>query len=133
MTAVATGEVGPEPFEDLLVLDLLDRTATGDHLVGSRCPRCGHLQLGKRAMCSACPSTEVDNVNLGSEGTLYSWTTMHVGPRAPQTFAWVDLLDGVRILAILDDSVHPRIGMELRLSVTADSWVFTRTENRSVA
>lgn len=125
MTDLQAGEIGPEPFEDLLVLDLLDRAGGNNRLVGSRCPRCGHLQLGKRGMCSACPSTIVDEVELSTEGTLYTYTTMHVGPHAPRSFGWVDLPDGVRILTLLDQSVTPVIGMRVALKVDAESWVFT--------
>ncbi len=133
MTSLPPGEIGPEPFEDLLVLDLLDRADGRDRLVGSRCPQCGHLQIGKRAMCSACPSTVIEEVELSTEGTLYTYTTMHVGSPSPRTFGHIDLPEGLRILTLLDDSVMPRIGMKLVLNVDSESWVFTAPSTETVS
>jgi uncharacterized OB-fold protein len=72
-------------------------------------------------------------VELSTEGTLYTYTTMHVGSETPRSFGHVDLPDGVRILTLLDDSVVPRIGMRLVLKVDAESWVFTDPSTRTVS
>jgi uncharacterized OB-fold protein len=56
---------------------------------------------------------ELETVELSTEGTLYSWTAL-----GPTVYGQVDLPEGVRLLAELDDGPH-RIGGRYRL--VADS------------
>jgi uncharacterized OB-fold protein len=132
MNSNAPGETGPQPFNDLLTLDLLVQSPDGPFLQGSLCIDCGQMHAGERIVCSRCMATTMKPVPLATTGTLYTHTTLRVGPKAPYTFAYIDLDDGVRILAHFDDeSTSPAIGAEVAIRFDDESWVFTATASRS--
>lgn len=49
-------------------------------LLGSRCNTCGEYYFPRRAICAraACLSEDLSDVELGPEGTLYSYTFVHM-------------------------------------------------------
>ncbi len=91
------------------------------HLIGGRCRACGALSFPGAAVCAACLSKEVETVHLASDGTLYSYSVVHQAPRewrVPYALGYVDLTDGVRVLAHIDVAASDiSIGMRLRLAV----------------
>jgi uncharacterized OB-fold protein len=91
------------------------------HLVGGRCKECGTFSFPRAAICSSCLSEEIETVNLGDQGTLYSYSLVHQAPRGwttPYALGYVDMSDNVRVLAHLDVSHEAlAIDMPLRLSV----------------
>jgi uncharacterized OB-fold protein len=75
------------------------------HLVGGRCRSCGARSFPRAAVCSECLSEEIDKIALPTEGTLYSYTVVHQAPKGwkvPYALGYVDLPDGVRVLAHID-------------------------------
>ncbi|MFQ5830295.1 MAG: Zn-ribbon domain-containing OB-fold protein [Candidatus Methylomirabilia bacterium] len=51
-----------------------------DHrrIMGTRCPACGRVLVPARSFCAAC-SVETDRwIEVGPEGTLVTWTTVHL-------------------------------------------------------
>jgi uncharacterized OB-fold protein len=77
-------------------------------------------------------ATNIKLVPLATTGTLYTHTTLRVGPKAPYTFAYIDLDDGVRILAHFDDeTTPPAIGAEVTIRFDEESWAATETASRS--
>ena len=93
-------------------------------LLGSRCDACGTRLFPARTFCPACDSEAVPaGVVLAPEGCVFSFTTVRQAPGnrpVPYTLAYVDLEDGVRVLAQIDptpagmgDAVH--IGQRVRL------------------
>ena len=69
-------------------------------LEGSRCDSCGTVFFPPRALCAHCSgAVATEHVELGPRGHLYSLTNLHVGPIAPCAVGYVDLEDGVRVLA----------------------------------
>lgn len=88
-------------------------------LVGSGCRHCDALVFPSAPVCPACMSESMDARWLSREGTLYSFTTMHVGPEhwtKPYTVGYVDLLDGVRVFAHLVDGAR-HIGEPVELTI----------------
>ena len=68
-------------------------------LMGSRCTECGALSFPRVAVCVECMSESFVDEPMPEQGKLYSWTTVHVGPRhmhKPITLGYVDLDNGVR-------------------------------------
>ncbi|HZP29822.1 MAG TPA: OB-fold domain-containing protein [Acidimicrobiia bacterium] len=56
------------------------------HLLGGRCPRCGAYFFPKQySFCRnpACRSTELDDVELGNRGRLWSFTDNRFAPPPP--------------------------------------------------
>ncbi len=49
-------------------------------LLGSRCNRCGEAYFPRRAICARaeCLSEDLTDITLGPEGTLYSYTFVHM-------------------------------------------------------
>lgn len=77
----------------------------GPILVGSRCSACGLSTFPERAFCRRCWAGSMEPVDLSRTGALYTWTTVHAaqpGYPTPYVLGYVDLPEGVRVLAPLD-------------------------------
>lgn len=91
-------------------------------LAGTRCGDCGTHFFPRRQICARCLSTQTETVPLSAGGVLYTFTIVHQSTpefRTPYILGYVDLPEGVRVLAPLTgieiDDV--RIGMPLSLRV----------------
>jgi uncharacterized OB-fold protein len=101
-------------------LDNLDKV----HLCGSRCGSCNEMSLGAQEVCPNCGADAILQVELGDEGTLYTYTIVRHRPpgnyQGPKDFKPFGLglveVDGViRIMAPLAPAPEElRIGMPLR-------------------
>lgn len=91
-------------------------------LVGTRCQRCEHLSLGRRAACPKCYNTEVDSVCIGRRAVLRYFTTVHQDTEeftAPYVVGLVEAEQGVRFFApIRAESSKLHRGQELAFQVT---------------
>ena len=91
-------------------------------LLGSRCPDCGVVVFPSKDFCPACHS-EADqaSVLLSERGTVFSYTVVHQAPagrRTPYVLAYVDLEDGVRVMAQIDHAPDDvRLGMPVSLDI----------------
>lgn len=102
--------------------DLFGSDARGPHLVGGRCNSCGATTLQVRTYCPSCWQTETMVATpIGREGTLYTYTVLHQVPAGfavPIAVGYVDLPEGVRVFAHLDQSPETlRPGAKLCLSI----------------
>jgi uncharacterized OB-fold protein len=52
-------------------------------LIGGRCTRCSAYTFPVRDGCPRCGSDSVERHELGSRGTLYSWTSQGFPPKLP--------------------------------------------------
>lgn len=75
---------------------------------GGRCSGCRARAYPFAPTCSACRQDRVEVVDLATEGVVYAHSTVHVGQDAPYTLAYIDLDDGVRLLARVRE--QPSIG-----------------------
>jgi uncharacterized protein len=78
---------------------------------GGRCSACGLRLFPFTPSCPSCAKTTMEVCRLASTGEVYSRSTVHVGTAAPYTLAYVDLDDGVRLLAKVrgDASIGGRV------------------------
>jgi len=78
-------------------------------LTGSRCTVCGTHYFPPRDHCVTCASGPEPTapVELSGRGRLYSFTNLHLGPIAPCGVGYVDLEEGVRVLARFEFSDDP--------------------------
>ncbi|MBN1365528.1 MAG: OB-fold domain-containing protein [Syntrophaceae bacterium] len=101
-------------------------------LKGSKCKACGVVSFGKRLHCEQCTSKELEDVVLGTQGKIYSYTVIrHPAPPPyipPEPFvpfpaAWVELPEGVRVLSPLTECEldQVKIGMDVEL-VIREAW-----------
>ncbi|MEX2684589.1 MAG: Zn-ribbon domain-containing OB-fold protein [Candidatus Sigynarchaeota archaeon] len=100
-------------------------------LMGSKCKKCGHVNLPPRPICSKCLSSEVDWIDLTNQkGTLETFSCVSVVTRKfeergysaknPYAFGVVKLDNGSSIMGLLQgvDPKKPetiKIGMKLKL------------------
>ena len=106
--------------ERFVAPELVLHDTSGMHLRGSRCRACGALAFPRAQVCAECLSLDVEDHQLPNEGTLYSFARVHQAPAGwdvPYFLGYIDLPDGLRVLAHLDDSAHSlSIGAQMRLT-----------------
>ncbi len=96
----------------------------------ARCTRCGKIHFPPRLVCSSCRSREFVKTTLAPEGTLETFTVIHVAPsgftdQTPYAVGVIKLDDGVKVTAQVVDcdpeklAIGDRLKIEFR-KVTAD-------------
>lgn len=90
-------------------------------LTGGKCKSCGALNFPKRHVCAECLGVEIEDTDLASEGTLYSYSVVHQAPKGwdlPYVIGYVDLTDGIRVLAHIEGAPDTlRMDGKMRLGV----------------
>ena len=83
---------------------------------------CGYVAFPPRVVCPECGSREFETINLTPEGTIISWTIVHVpaeefASEAPLPIAIIETPEGARMTAqVVDgDPGEIEIGAEVRL------------------
>ncbi len=75
-------------------------------LLGGRCVNCSNCMFPPREFCDKCGTDSATEVmKLSRFGSLYSFTEIHVAPRGfqvPYVIGYVDLPEGVRVLAQIE-------------------------------
>lgn len=94
-------------------------------LLGSKCKICDEVSIGTNAVCLNCGSDQIDGIELGSEGELWTYTIIrhkppgeYLGPDPfePYALGLVELPDGVRIMAPIDGDIETlKIGSKVHL------------------
>jgi uncharacterized protein len=89
----------------------------------TRCDECGHTTFPPKPVCPHCWSKNVQWLDLGGRGVLYSYTEVSAAPatfvgEAPYVLCLVDLDEGVRCLSrVLAPWEDLRPGLRVRLAV----------------
>jgi uncharacterized OB-fold protein len=105
----------------------------GRALRGSRCPHCEVAVYPADPACPNCggPAEQVD---LSGTGTLWTWTVQRYAPKSPPyavpeggfrpfVVGYVELPEGVRVLAVLDDMDPEDAVIGMPVGITADDGV----------
>ena len=126
-----------------LVNDSLVRLIDGElTLLGSRCEDCGEHYFPQRKSCTRCFGAHVKPCDLGSQGTLWSWTTQAFLPKTPYDggespndfkpfgVGYIEMATGLKVEARLTtaDPAQLRIGMAMELALDP----YRTTENGPV-
>ena len=95
-------------------------------LVGFRCNECSTIVFGPAVFCQSCTSTDLEAVDLGAKGTLFSYTIVRIPPAGwpgdvPYVLGQVELPQGPQVLAEVVDCEHDdlKIGMAVELTLQA--------------
>ncbi len=113
----------PVPVDERC-LRLTSEDGTAGTLLGMRCVDCDVVVFGPATFCQSCSSRELTEVELSTEGTLYSHTIVRVPPAGwpgpvPYVLGEVELPEGPHVLAeVIDcppDSL--RVGMPVALAL----------------
>jgi uncharacterized protein len=91
-------------------------------LEAARCSACGHVVFPTRLVCPGCHATQFTPTTLDPNGTVVTYTVIHVPPaefkgQSPYVLAVVGLAGGVRLTCQVAD-VDPaavKTGMAVRL------------------
>ncbi len=85
--------------------DALSADASGRPvLVGCICKSCGNRMFPYAPVCPVCMGEDMAREAMPREGTVYSFTVVHVGPttwQKPFAVGYVDLSNGVRVFSHL--------------------------------
>ena len=107
-------------------LRITDESGTEGTLVGFKCRECGVTVFGPATFCQACTSFDVDQIDLGQKGILYSYTIVRIPPAGwpgpvPYILGQVELPAGPQVLAeIIDcEADDLTIGMPVELAIQA--------------
>ena len=91
-------------------------------LMGTKCKKCGEQYFPPRADCLKCMDDKFEWVEYSGRGTLNSFTTIHAAPKgfddiAPYTLGIVDLEEGGRLIAWINDVAKKdiKIGMKIKV------------------
>ena len=107
-------------------LKITSDAGTEGTLVGFRCRECGVSVFGPATFCQSCTSFDLETVDLGRSGTLFSYTIVRIPPagwpgEAPYILGQVELPSGPQVLAEVIDCEHSglTIGMPVELAIQA--------------
>jgi uncharacterized OB-fold protein len=113
-------EASPKTPAKPLCEGLLGEDAEGAFLLGGRCEACGFVTLGVRDVCPECwVRGKMTMVPIGRRGNVYTCTVVHQLPHgyeAPFAVGSVDIEDGVRVFAHLEQGPAVRPGAKVRLT-----------------
>ena len=104
---------------------------TNPSLIGSRCLDCGEHAFPSQSSCRACSGQNTQDAELGSAGTLWTWTIQSFMPKTPyhtdetpETFrpygvGYVELPCGLKVESRLRENTPEqlRIGMPMQLEI----------------
>jgi uncharacterized OB-fold protein len=97
--------------------DAVTRDADGTvRLIGSECDDCNKRMFPPSDVCPECMSENLSPIKLSAEGTLYSWSVVHVAPkgwRLPFVAAYVDLPEEVRVFTHIVDADPDILEMDM--------------------
>lgn len=100
-------------------------------LLAASCAACGTISFPYRSVCPTCAALEPSPLRVGPSGTLYSYSTVHVSASrpTPYTLGYVDLDEGVRVLATIEADDRLAVDLRCRLVIEADGrWYFVPEE-----
>ena len=93
-------------------------------LLGMHCVECGIVVFGPATFCQSCTSPRLEQIDLATEGTLYSYTIVRVPPpgwpgQVPYVLGEVELPEGPHVLAEVIECSHEalRVGMIMTLTL----------------
>jgi uncharacterized OB-fold protein len=94
-------------------------------LLGSRCRLCGEVFFPRRHACARCLGRDLEDVELGTRGTLYTWTWVHFplfNSRRAEDGGYgvgqIDLPEGPRVQAVLSGGPDAfRVGMDMEIEL----------------
>ena len=107
-------------------LKLTSGDAKQGTLIGFHCKECDTTVFGPAVFCQSCTSTDLEAVELGGKGILFSYTIVRIPPagwpgEVPYVLGQVELPQGPQVLAEVIDCEHDdlKIGMAVEMTLQA--------------
>ena len=90
-----------------------------------KCKSCGHYNWTPYPACRSCMSTDQEWVEVSGNGKLYTFTVVHVGPKAftqdgPYVWAFMKLDEGPRPMIVMGNLVgvpHDQIKIDMPVKI----------------
>ena len=105
-------------------LKLITEDGTEGVLLGCRCLDCEVVVFGPATFCQGCTSSNLEPVEFGGQGELYSYTVVRVPPQGwpgavPYVLGQVQLPEGPQVLAEVIDCPEAdlKMGMPVELAL----------------
>jgi len=100
-------------------------------LLGCRCTKCGKVHLPPRPICDNCYSKDFEWIDIPKEGTLVSYTVIHIAPAqfqflAPYVMGIVQLTDGSKIPGMVRGVAVEQIKIGMKLIMDFEACVATQ-------
>ena len=76
-------------------------------LVGRKCQTCGKVAFSAAHYCDVCCGQSFAPAEIGSAGKLYSFSEIHIAPRAfktPYVVGYVDMSETVRVFGQIENA-----------------------------
>ena len=104
-------------------LRLRDKGGARAVLLGWRCRRCNEHFFGDVFLCRSCSNRDLEAVELGARGTLYSYTIVRVPPpgwkgEVPYALGQVELPQGPHVLCRVVECAPERLRVGMALELT---------------
>jgi uncharacterized OB-fold protein len=102
MTVTTEAAVPADDLATYLAGDALAYRGSEPVLVGARCAACDTRMFPRPPVCPHCMGEDMRSEDMSRAGTLYAFSTVHVGARKwhkPFTLGYVDLDNGVRVFS----------------------------------
>lgn len=96
----------------------------GDKVVGARCAQCRYPTAPAAPWCPACNSRDLQPAEFGPGGTVWASTLVHIPVgrwTPPYAMAYLDLDDGPRVIAHLDQPKIEKAGTRVRIAGADES------------
>jgi uncharacterized OB-fold protein len=88
-----------------------------EKMIGFRCKHCGKVMYPKHERCLSCKNTEFDEISLGDECNLITFTKLYALPRgieiSPLTLGIVEFGNKVRAMGQITTDKNPELDMKL--------------------
>ena len=97
---------------------LVVATDDGPALLAGCCKACGSLSFPRAQVCTECLSEDIGYQHLSQHGVLYSFTVVHQAPTGwtvPYVLGYVDLPEGIRVLAHLESRRGPALAIDQKV------------------
>ena len=118
--------VSVDPNRLKITNDDASKGALEGTLIGFNCKECGTTVFGPAIFCQSCTSTQLEAVELGGKGILFSYTIVRIPPAGwpgdvPYVLGQVELPQGPQVLAEVIDCEHDdlKIGMAVEMTIQA--------------
>jgi uncharacterized protein len=99
-------------------------TVDGGRVRGARCRKCSYPTAPPAPWCPACHGADLEDAAFGPGGAVWSSTVVHIPVgkwSPPYAIAYVDLDEGPRVLAHLDEARVLAPGTRVRVRGATES------------
>mgnify|MGYP001185627526 CR=1 FL=1 len=115
--------VSVDPNRLKITNDDASKGPLGGTLIGFRCQDCNTTVFGPAVFCQSCTSTDLEAVELGVEGVLFSYTIVRIPPagwpgQVPYVLGQVELPQGPQVLAEVVDCEHDGLSIGMAVEMT---------------